>query len=103
MQMELRLDQDTLARQYNKELGIYEIHELWTDKDYYDGNQFICCYLGSPKALVPWGGQSQFNSFINGYIFNAICGVKLLNNGFLHLQSKGVGYFIFMMVLKNIC
>ena len=42
MQMELRLDQDTLARQYNKELGIYEIHELWTDKDYYDGRlQFV--------------------------------------------------------------
>ena len=42
MQMDLQLDQDTLARQYNKELGIYEIHELWTDKDYYDGRlQFV--------------------------------------------------------------
>ena len=36
-QMELQLEQDTLARQYNEELGIYEAHELWTDVDYYNG------------------------------------------------------------------
>lgn len=40
--MELRLEEDTLALQYNEELGIYEVHELWTDKDYYDGRmQFV--------------------------------------------------------------
>lgn len=36
-QMDLPLEQDTLARQYNEELGIYEVSKLWTDADYYDG------------------------------------------------------------------